>query len=316
MVNLLADPDDGYAFINWSPDTGTIDNVNSAATFITISDNYSITANFAPIEYELEVASSDGGSVTDPEEGTFTYPAGTVVNLLADPDDGYAFINWTGDTGTIDDVDSADTFITMNGNYSITANFAQMMWTLRLCQGWNAISTPIALDPSMDTWEEFGAGLDLDLGAISYYFDGSAQLWKQVPPDYELKPCDAIYVKMASEDTMAIVASQTTSVPAKQLHIGWNLVGLAYLPLVGDSMPGMKATDALASVEEVSGGLTGYTVVVSPPLCQPPWFYTDGEIVDWDGNDPAPDGWMLIGKGYWVFMLNDGMLAGFTFTPL
>jgi hypothetical protein len=74
-------------------------------------------------EYDLTVDSTAGGSVTDPGEGVFTYDDGTVVDLFADPDAGYQFVNWSGDTGDIDDADAADTFITMNGNYDITANF-------------------------------------------------------------------------------------------------------------------------------------------------------------------------------------------------
>ncbi|MFC1981733.1 CARDB domain-containing protein [Chloroflexota bacterium] len=75
--------------------------------------------------YQLTVSSTTGGSVTEPGEGTFTtYPAGTVVDLLAVPQSGYKFVNWTGNVGTVANVNAADTTITMNGTYSITANFA------------------------------------------------------------------------------------------------------------------------------------------------------------------------------------------------
>jgi len=71
----------------------------------------------------LAVSSTAGGSVTTPGEGTFTYNAGTVVNLVATPDASYYFVNWTGDVGNIANVNAATTTITMNGDYSITANF-------------------------------------------------------------------------------------------------------------------------------------------------------------------------------------------------
>ena len=73
--------------------------------------------------YELTISSTAGGSVTTPGEGTSTYDAGTVVELVATPDDGYEFHAWTGDTEHIADPDSVSTNITMNGDYSITANF-------------------------------------------------------------------------------------------------------------------------------------------------------------------------------------------------
>jgi hypothetical protein len=73
--------------------------------------------------YTLTITSTAGGSVTTPDEGTFTYDEGTVVNLVATPDDGYEFHVWTGDTEHIADPDSHITNITMNSDYSITANF-------------------------------------------------------------------------------------------------------------------------------------------------------------------------------------------------
>ena len=74
--------------------------------------------------YDLTVARTTGGSVTQPGVGTFTYNSGTVVHLLAVADEGYHFVNWTGDVGTVADVNAADTTITINADYSITANFA------------------------------------------------------------------------------------------------------------------------------------------------------------------------------------------------
>jgi hypothetical protein len=76
--------------------------------------------------YELSISSTVGGCVTLPGEETFTYDAGTVVELVATADAGYKFHAWTGDTEGIADPASAATTITINGNYSITADFAPM----------------------------------------------------------------------------------------------------------------------------------------------------------------------------------------------
>ncbi len=129
VVDLVATADSGYVFVEWTGDTGTIADVNSASTTITMNGDYSITANFEEkppaTYYDLTVSSGDGGSVTEPGEGTFTYEEGTVVDLVAVADSGYVFVEWTEDTGTIADVNSASTTITMNGDYSITATFAE-----------------------------------------------------------------------------------------------------------------------------------------------------------------------------------------------
>jgi alpha-tubulin suppressor-like RCC1 family protein len=122
VVDLVATPGAGYRFDEWTGDVGTIANVNAAATNITMNGDYSITANFVAI-YDLTISSTEGGSVTDPGEGTFTYDEGTVADLVATPGAGYRFDEWTGDVGTIANVNAAATNITMNGNYSITANF-------------------------------------------------------------------------------------------------------------------------------------------------------------------------------------------------
>jgi len=78
-----------------------------------------------PNEYSLTISSTSGGNVTTPGEGTFTRYEGIVVDLVATPDEGYQFTGWTGDIEEVGDPASAETSITMNANYSITANFCE-----------------------------------------------------------------------------------------------------------------------------------------------------------------------------------------------
>ena len=73
--------------------------------------------------YQLTISSTAGGSVSTPGEGAFTCDAGTVVELVATADGSHRFYAWTGDTEGIADPASAATTITINGNYSITADF-------------------------------------------------------------------------------------------------------------------------------------------------------------------------------------------------
>jgi len=75
--------------------------------------------------YNLTIASTEGGEVTMPGEGVFNYYEGTVVNLTAEPDEGYRFVNWTGHVGTIANVNAPSTTIIMNYDRSITACFAK-----------------------------------------------------------------------------------------------------------------------------------------------------------------------------------------------
>jgi hypothetical protein len=86
-----------------------------------------------------------------------------------------------------------------------------------------------------------------------------------------------------------------------QLYSGWNLVGLA-------NLVDMSVEDALVSAYKVIGDLTGYSQVASPAIGnQNAWIYVR------DAGSPPN---MQVTKGYWVFMINPGILPGFTFTPM
>ena len=125
VVSLVATAASDYRFVNWVGDIDTIANSDSATTTITMDGAKSVTANFAPLGYNLAVHSTGGGLVITPGEGTFAYDEGTVVNLVAEAEEGYHFANWTGDVSTIAGVNNATTTITMNGDYDITANFEE-----------------------------------------------------------------------------------------------------------------------------------------------------------------------------------------------
>ena len=121
-ASLVATPDVGFRFVEWSGDVGTIADVRSRTTTIAINGDYSVTANFVAVR-DLTVTSSAGGSVTAPGEGIFVYDLGAVVNLVAVADRGYRFVTWTGDVGMIANAKAAATTISINGDYSIAANF-------------------------------------------------------------------------------------------------------------------------------------------------------------------------------------------------
>jgi hypothetical protein len=75
-------------------------------------------------QYTLKISSGLGGTVTTPGEGLFRYPAGSVVNLVAEADRFYEFNTWVSNSGTIADTSSATTTITLDRNfYFVIANF-------------------------------------------------------------------------------------------------------------------------------------------------------------------------------------------------
>lgn len=91
------------------------------------------------VRYDLTTSSTEGGKVTTPGEATFTYGKGTEVSLVAEPEQGYQFVSWTGDVDAIDNVNAAATTITMNGHYSVLANFGLEVTEIRTWHDLNAI---------------------------------------------------------------------------------------------------------------------------------------------------------------------------------
>ena len=142
VVDLVAEAQAGYRFVEWTGDVETIADVNAASTTITMNDDCELLANFEaipPVRYDLTTSSTAGGSITTPGEGTYTYDEGMTVDLVAEAGEGYKFVGWTGDVGAIQDVDAAQTIITMNDSYLITANFASKYGPMVAAGVWHTV---------------------------------------------------------------------------------------------------------------------------------------------------------------------------------
>jgi hypothetical protein len=82
-------------------------------------------ANMLP--WTLTVSATGGGWVTVPGEGTFHYAIGVSVPVVAVAEAHYNFTHWTGtavDAGKVANPSSVSTDVTMDGNYTLQANFA------------------------------------------------------------------------------------------------------------------------------------------------------------------------------------------------
>jgi hypothetical protein len=85
--------------------------------------------NLGVVEYSLTISSTPNGSVISPGEGVFAYNGGMTIRVIAMPEAGYRFVNWSGDVDNIANVKAATTIIAMHGDYAITASFA-LSWQL------------------------------------------------------------------------------------------------------------------------------------------------------------------------------------------
>ena len=72
----------------------------------------------------LTTSSGVGGNVSTPGEGTYAYNVSEIVSIVATADYHFSFVNWTGDTANISNVNAASTTINMSSsNQSAVANF-------------------------------------------------------------------------------------------------------------------------------------------------------------------------------------------------
>lgn len=204
-------------------------------------DDYTITVTraAAPAQYSLTVASTDGGAVTEPGEGPFLdYDEDEVVDLLAVPEALYQFVEWTGDIGTIDDADAADTFITMSGDYSITANF-------------ELIPITYDLGDIQSMLEDIEAKLDSDPDGTFYTFVNN---WFTTIKDY----VKVINWTDVTDIKTAIGTINISSIKAKTDDIVWsNITDIkTQTDKLGDATIGLAAIkDAIGNNNGGGGGV-------------------------------------------------------------
>lgn len=217
---------------------------------------------------------------------------------------------WDAVSGPVDD-ESKNPYrseaITAEAEKCHNADFLPWMIHTELVSGWNIYSTPIAPGAASNTVEKaldlWGSGTDNF--TIGWYFDGATQDWVQVLSTTALQPMQAVYLKMTAAATVDVVLSaEYTSPPQAVMGAGWNLIGPA-------ALEPMLVEDALLSAKFGAGApdLWGYSQAHSPALHQTLWTF--------QREDTTPSSLNLIPtEGYWVHMVNAGLLAGFTSTPI
>jgi hypothetical protein len=175
-ASIVASANANYHFVNWTGSAvtaGKVPDPNSASTTVLMDANYAVQANFVIDQRMLTVSSSAGGTVTQPGIGPFQYGHGAVVDLNAVPNVGYHFVNWTGDTGTIANMNAAVTTITMNGDYTVQANFAVNQYTVTGTAGANGSIDPTSAVVDYDGSKLFTANADLGYEVNEWSVDGS-----------------------------------------------------------------------------------------------------------------------------------------------
>ena len=119
VLNLVATPNDGYRFVQWSDG-----NLQADRNLVLMQDTF-LTASFELIpqveKYTVTVNGAEGGTTN--LYGTHTYEANSVITLLATPNAGYEFRGWNLGNGK----SSSDNplFYTVTENVTITPVFTE-----------------------------------------------------------------------------------------------------------------------------------------------------------------------------------------------
>lgn len=118
----------GYNFAGWQGDaSGTSNTVK-----ITVTKNMVVTAVFAQsFTITTSANPAEGGTVTLNPPGP--YQPGAQVTISAVANNGYTFINWSGDLNSLNPVEN----VVVNGNLTIVANFGQPQYTFNATSAGN-----------------------------------------------------------------------------------------------------------------------------------------------------------------------------------
>jgi hypothetical protein len=271
LVELSAEAETGYGFVNWTADpTVTFGDASAATTTFTMpSHDVTITAHFALV-YELDMAADPtaGGDAIDVDaEGA--YVAGATVTVRAEPASGYGFVNWTGDAPvTFQDDTAEETTFTMPAQaVTITAHFGV------------AYNLTMAADPA-------GSGDAIDVAGKGAYAAGATVRIRAVAnPGYSFGNWTAdatiTFGGITDAETTFTMPAQATTVTAH---------------FVEALTPEIPTVTTLAATDISSYAATihmSYTVAYYTPVevrfaakrpTDPAWFYTSWVSRTGDGD--------------------------------
>ncbi len=120
----------GVAFDHWSGDIGSANPYNPNLC-VTMDQDRTLTAHFAPADWNLTLAVTGNGS-TNPTPGVYGYVNGAQANFSAQLiSGGDAFSGWTGDINSGSEQNTWNSVL-MDRDRTVVANFVPGNWTLTL----------------------------------------------------------------------------------------------------------------------------------------------------------------------------------------
>ena len=132
-VRFTQTAETGYTFKEWNTNnTGTGTQLSTDATYNrTVASSNNVYAIYTENKSDITIEAGDNGSITTPADISDPFPLGVATKqaIVAAPDAGYYFVNWTCEgTAAVDNSTSASTNAKTNGTKgssgTVTANFA------------------------------------------------------------------------------------------------------------------------------------------------------------------------------------------------
>ena len=120
LASVTAIPDVYYLFDYWKLDGNPAGSDNPIS--VLMIDDHTLQPLFKPRNYTLTITATAGGT-TDPTPGTYTYSAGTTVEVTAIPDAGYRFDHWVLDGSPAGSDNPIN--VLMNSDHNLEAVFAE-----------------------------------------------------------------------------------------------------------------------------------------------------------------------------------------------
>ncbi len=121
-VTATADPNEGWTFSEWD---GTVSSTQNPYTF-TVDEDINLESLFIKKTYPLNIETDGEGSVAEQivSNKNKDYEHGTIVELTPEPNEGWSFLEWTGDlSGSETPIQ-----ITVDEEKSVTARFEKIFF--------------------------------------------------------------------------------------------------------------------------------------------------------------------------------------------
>ena len=122
VVDIEADPEEGWEFSHWE---GEVAESESLETTVLMDGDKTVKAIFEEeelvVEFSLTMEVEGQGTVT-PEVGTHSFEEDTIVEIEAEPAEGWEFSHWEGEVA---ESESPETTVLMDGDKTVKAIFEE-----------------------------------------------------------------------------------------------------------------------------------------------------------------------------------------------